>query len=96
MKRARTLPKALDGGEEWSGWLECDLGFPLVNYCRDGGESECAYLTERELTMPACTRVDIGRTRMVSARARLREKLLTHTACEPRKRRRQLYQAARA
>ena len=67
------MPESLDGPEIWSGWRECDFGYPLVNYVRGNGSGlQCAYLTEREMRMTAGIRADIARVRMVVARDRLR------------------------
>jgi hypothetical protein len=67
------MPQSLDGAETWSGWRECDFGYPLVNYVSNGSGLQCAYLTEHESGLSVGVKADIARVRMVVARSRLRE-----------------------
>lgn len=74
--RHKKLPERLEGPESWSGWKKCDLGYPLVNYCRLGSLVAAAYLTEGELRNKPGVKADIARVRMVAVRAKLRESIL--------------------
>jgi hypothetical protein len=72
-KKKLTIPHRLPGKEKWTGWVESDFGYPLVNYVRSGDKIRCAWLTEGELKERPGTRWDIMRTRMVVQRTKLRE-----------------------
>ena len=95
-RKARSLPENMDGPEEWSGWHDCEYGYPLVNFVRHKGRDECAYLTLREMGLPLGPKIDVARARMVAALSRLRESVTPVPARSVRARHRHAFRVSGA